>query len=519
MSQMLRATYSCLVVFKEKPSPYASYIRAPIDGEVLKKITSILEVLPVKDGESVLVLLWVPKEIGDACVLTTAACMPFRLFGNNKELQKYYLACLDHKLYVFRDAKEEAAFGLAGKAYLRCTPQQTQNVHEYPEDQRPPCEDAIFTKNWGSFAVPVIDANTRVGVLEFVMDTPRDYSNDIHVVQKLLQDAGLQISIQMDHTKRRYLKPKKMIRKSKSFDKTKYCRLAPLFGLSSAYAAEILELKPGTFTNVCRRVGIPEWPCIRNTRASSIPETKNNQMIAEISSFVTPNADFIPISYVIFKLPHSFKCVTLDLFTMYLLQFLCRDKGFPEWPPEQTMTSDSDAWLPELASLDFMANVDEMGRLDFMYDEEMINIDHLNADLNSIGDKGFPESSLEQTITIDSNALLPERVDPDFMADLGAMEFHANYAPSTKHLDFMDDELERMNFDNLNAVLNSIWDEGSHESSLEQATTIDNDALLPERVGPDSSADLGEMEHHDNYMHLAWNNLHDDTWINDMLAA
>ncbi|KAM0059188.1 hypothetical protein Hdeb2414_s0005g00178721 [Helianthus debilis subsp. tardiflorus] len=450
---------------------YIPYIHAPIDGEVLRKITYILENLPLQDGESVLVLLWVPKEIGDACVLTTTACMPFRLFGNNKELQKYYLACLDHKLYVYRDAKEEAAFGLAGKAYLYCTPQQTQNMHEYPEDQRPPCEDAIFTKNWGSFAVPVIDTNKRVGVLEFVMDTLRDYSNDILVVQRLLQDAGLQISIQMDHKKRRYLKPKKMIRKSKSFDKTKYCRLAPLFGLSSAYAAEILELKPGTFTNVCRRVGIPEWPCIRTTRASSIPETKINQMIAEISSFVTPNADLISFS----------------------------DKGFPEWPPEQTMTSDSDAWLSELASLDFMAIVDEMGRLDFMYDEEMINIDHLNADLNSIGDKGFPESLLEQTITIDSNALLPENVDPEFMADLGAMELHANYAPSTKHLDFMDDELERMNIDNLDAYLNSIWDEGSHESSLEQATTIDYDALFPERVGPDSSADLGEMEHRDKY--------------------
>ncbi|KAJ0811596.1 putative transcription factor Nin-like family [Helianthus annuus] len=409
MSQMLRATYSCLVVFKEKPSLYASYIRAPIDGEVLKKITSILEILPVKDGESVLVLLWVPKEIGDACVLTTATHMPFRLFGINKELQKYYLACLDHKLYVYRDAKEEAAFGLAGKAYLRCTPQQTQNVHEYPEDQRPPCEDAIFTKNWGSFAVPVIDTNKRVGVLEFVMDTPRGYSNDILVVQRLLQDAGLQTSIQIDRTNRTYLHPKKMIRKSKSFDKTRYCRLVPLFGLSSARAAKILKVKPGTFTNLCRRVGIPEWPCIRNriTRASSIPEIKINQTMAEFRSLITPNADSKHIS----------------------------DIEVPEWPLEPIMTSDFDAWLSELPGLDVMADPFDTGYLDSFYDEEMINIDHLNADVNSIRDKGFPESSLEQTITIHADALFPKRFGPGFMSDLGEMEHHHdNYAPSMEYL-------------------------------------------------------------------------------------
>ncbi|KAM0059599.1 putative transcription factor Nin-like family [Helianthus debilis subsp. tardiflorus] len=301
--------------------------------------------------------------------------MPFRLFGINKELQKYYLACLDHKLYVYRDAKEEAAFGLAGKAYLRCTPQQTQNVHDYPEDQRPPCEDAIFTKNWGSFAVPVIDTNKRVGVLEFVMDTPRDYSNDILVVQRLLQDAGLQTSIQMDRTNRTYLHPKKMIRKSKSFDKTRYSRLVPLFGLSSARAAEILKVKPGTFTNLCRRVGIPEWPCIRNriTRASSIPELKINQTMAEFRSLITPNADSKPISYVIFKLPHSFMNVGHWTFLQCIFfRFLCRDIEVPEWPLEQIMTSDFDAWLSELPGLDVMADPFDTGYLDSFYDEEMI---------------------------------------------------------------------------------------------------------------------------------------------------
>ncbi|KAI7753147.1 hypothetical protein M8C21_014081, partial [Ambrosia artemisiifolia] len=434
-------------------------ICASIDEEVKKKIFYTLKGLSFQDSESVLVLFWAAKEFGDATVLTTT-CQPSRRFGDNEELQDYHLACLDHKLYVCRNAKKAAAFGIAGWVYLYCTPQQTQNVHAYPEDQRPPCKDAIFTKKWGSFAVPVIDTNKCVGVLEVVIDTPRDYNDDILAVQRRLEHAGLQTSIQIDRTIRTYLYPKKMIRKSKSFDKTSYCRLVPLFGVSRARVAKILGVKPGTFTHLCRRVGIPVWPCIRKTTISdsSISEAKINQMIAEPRSSITPNADLITIS----------------------------DEGVPQVPLKQIMTSDPGALFSELDSPNSM------------HDERMINIDHINVDVNSIRDRdeGFFESSLEQTITLDSDALLPECVGPGFMANHAEMEFDNKYAPSMGYLDFMDDELERININHPNAYLNPIWDEGFLESSLEQTIS---QALLPEHCGSNFMANHGENEHQDNY--------------------
>ncbi|KAJ0807117.1 putative GAF-like domain superfamily protein [Helianthus annuus] len=188
---MLQATYSCfvVVVLEEKPSLDASCVNIPvhIDGEVKKKIISTLQNLPFRDGESVIVLFWAAEEIKKYIFVLTTTFQPFLLSGNNKELHAYRLSCLYNKLYVYRGAKEEAAFGLAGMAYLYCTPQQTQNVHEYLRDHSPTCEHASFTKKWGSYAVPVIDANKCVGVLEVITDTPRDYSNDITVAKEVLE--------------------------------------------------------------------------------------------------------------------------------------------------------------------------------------------------------------------------------------------------------------------------------------------------------------------------------------------
>uniref|UniRef100_A0A251RM14 GAF domain-like protein n=1 Tax=Helianthus annuus TaxID=4232 RepID=A0A251RM14_HELAN len=160
-------------------------ICVPTTVEFKKKIISLLQTLLFLPSESVLVQYWAAKEIGNTVVLTTT-CQPFGLWGNNKELQSYHKGCSDHKLYVH--PKEGVAFGLSGRVFLNRTHEQTRDVHRYPKYQRPPCEDyAIFTKIWGSFAVPVIEADKCVGVLEFVMDTPKDSSDITGAVYSALE--------------------------------------------------------------------------------------------------------------------------------------------------------------------------------------------------------------------------------------------------------------------------------------------------------------------------------------------
>ncbi|KAI7753148.1 hypothetical protein M8C21_014082 [Ambrosia artemisiifolia] len=177
-------------------------------------------------------------------------------------------------------------------------------------------------------------------------------------------------------------------------------------------------------------------------------------MIAEIRSFITPNADLISIS----------------------------DEELPEWLVEQTMTSvssDSDPCLSELASFDFNADLSDLEYLDSILDEEM--------------DEEFPELLLEQTFTTDYDALLPEPVGSGFMADFGEMEFHDTYAPSMEYHDSMYDE-EMINIDHLIADLNSTRDEGF-------LVTTDSDAFLPERCSPNFMANHRENEHQANYVH------------------
>ncbi|XP_076935025.1 uncharacterized protein LOC143601517 [Bidens hawaiensis] len=274
---------------------FVTDICVPTTVEFKKKIISSLETL-LLPCQCVLVQYWAAKEIGNTIVLTTT-CQPFGLTGNNKALQSYREACLDHKLYVH--PMKGVAFGLAGRVFLNRAAEQTQNVHRYPKDQRPPCEDVIFTEIWGSFAVPVIDTNGCVGVLEFVMDTSKNsYDIDIGLVYRALEHAGFQSSIQTDRSGRTCNNCRKRIRRTPSFSITSYSRLVPYFGLSSADAAAKLGVKTGTFRNACRNVGIPEWPWISNntnTRASSHPESQNSPTTSETSSFATPIAtEYIP---------------------------------------------------------------------------------------------------------------------------------------------------------------------------------------------------------------------------------
>ena len=137
-------------------------------------------------GHNVLVQFWAAKKIGKTVLLTTTG-QPFGLSGNNKELELYRQGCLDHKLYVHPEKR--IAVGLPGRVFLNSTPEQTQNVHNIPIDQRPPCVDAtIFSRIWGSCAVPVIVDGQCVGVIDFVTDTPtHSYDSIIGKVYTSLQ--------------------------------------------------------------------------------------------------------------------------------------------------------------------------------------------------------------------------------------------------------------------------------------------------------------------------------------------
>ncbi|KAL8201162.1 hypothetical protein R6Q57_012501 [Mikania cordata] len=287
-----------------QPSPNINYICVPTTVEFKDKIISLLQTLSFLPYQSVLVQYWAAKEAGNSIVLTTTG-QPAGIWGNNKELESYHKVCLDHKLYVH--PKKGVAFGLPGRVFLNRTYEQTLNVHE-DEDQRPPC-DVIFTKIWGSFAVPLIDNDKCFGVLEFVVDTGnasynRSYDDYIAVVCNALKHAGFQSSFRTDHVTRTCVNPPKRFRKTSSSSFTRYSRLVPYFGLSSVDAATKLQettvkpVTPGTFRNACRNVGIPEWPWISKgkiIRDSSDLETQVNPYASGTSSFASSIAtEYMP---------------------------------------------------------------------------------------------------------------------------------------------------------------------------------------------------------------------------------
>lgn len=165
---------------------------------MLENITSIVKTLPVpQDETAVLVQFWAARNIHDEVNtkmhLLTTTRQPFGFCGKNQDFEAYRKGSLHQKLYVYRDfqKQEETVLGspVPGNAFLYRTPEQTQDVHRYPEDQRPPCEDyAIFDKKWGSYAVPVIHDDKCIGVLEFLMDTYKNsYDDDIELVCKRLK--------------------------------------------------------------------------------------------------------------------------------------------------------------------------------------------------------------------------------------------------------------------------------------------------------------------------------------------
>ncbi|GKD17660.1 RWP-RK domain-containing protein [Tanacetum coccineum] len=244
-------------------------ICVPTSEGLKQNIISVIKSLPLQ-GQNVLVQYWGAKRIGKTFVLTTT-CQPYGLYGINQELELYRKACL------------------------------TQNLHnDYPKDQCPPCEDAIFSRIWGSFAVPVIVDGQCVGVLDFVMDNSMYYYDHlIAEVCRLLEHEGLHSSVLTDIPRRACIKinSKKRMRRTKSLPHTSYSCLVPFFGLSSAVAAEMLGLTRGTFRNTCRMAGLPEWPGIpsKNTRrASSAPDqTRVNQALSDTSSIGTPVDDSI----------------------------------------------------------------------------------------------------------------------------------------------------------------------------------------------------------------------------------
>nr|GFA23730.1 hypothetical protein [Tanacetum cinerariifolium] len=220
------------------------------------------------------------------------------------------------------------SFGLPGHAFEDRTPHQSRDMHDYPEDQRPPCEDkAIFSKKWGSFAVPVILANECIGVLEFVDTEPtHTYDGDINEVNKALKCAGFE-SFNIRDTQKYAHIPNKRRRTTNSSMYEHYNVLVPYFGLSKAKAMEKVNRKffpkkqtettceathipdysagkakkvkkefeviESTFRNALRNVGITEWPFIRTTttKASCAPKTRINPMASATSSLGSLNAD------------------------------------------------------------------------------------------------------------------------------------------------------------------------------------------------------------------------------------
>ncbi|KAD3641654.1 hypothetical protein E3N88_30878 [Mikania micrantha] len=289
-----------------RPSPSYHYIVAAIDEEVKEKImntiSSILESFS-RTGiiRCVRIQFWAATKCDEKVYLLTTTNQPFGLSGNNQELQAYSCGCLHHKLYVYKDTKEKQAIGLPALAFLQRAIIRTHNMHDYREDQRPPCKDAIFKRKWASYSVPIIDADKCFGALEVITDTPSDsHDNDILAISIALQHAGLQFSFPCNppsDLKMKGVKERK--RTTKTSEVTGYRCLVPYMGLKKEIAAERLgqasaaneAIKETTFDNLRRNVGIRRWPCVRNAsgRATFVLET---QPVSETSSSVTPVPEF-----------------------------------------------------------------------------------------------------------------------------------------------------------------------------------------------------------------------------------
>ncbi|PWA52619.1 RWP-RK domain-containing protein [Artemisia annua] len=334
----------------------------PTPDEVKLLILSALRTLSLSGQQHVLVHYWAATKSGNAYLLTTTD-QPFGLYGNDEGLELYREGCLRHKLYIHPD--ENVAFGLPGYAFKNGTFLLTQNLHGWDGDQHPPCEAAIFDQIRGAFAVPVIFANKRFGVLEFVMNTPKDsYYNDIYEVYKALEFAGFQFSIYIDPPRRTFTPPTRdRITDSSMYDN--YDSLVPDMGLSKSEAMKRVTSRynlsmpaKGTFSSAHKTAGIPEWPWVRNTttRAYSPPETIINPIPFEIAAAVEPqDAHLVDVT-------GEWEMVNFDL--------LLQDHepidahpvdGIPEWE-----LVDSDLPLQDLEPIDAhpVAGIPELEHID-----------------------------------------------------------------------------------------------------------------------------------------------------------
>ncbi|GJR07341.1 hypothetical protein Tco_0530325 [Tanacetum coccineum] len=289
-----RALYDSDSAYHWYPRFATADLSNPTPDEVKINILSALRTLSLSGQQYVLVHYWAATKSGKAYLLTTTD-QPFGLYGNDKGLELYREGCLQHKLYIHPD--ENVAFGLPGYVFKCGTFLQTQNLHSCPGDQHPPCEAAIFDQIWGAFAVPVILANKRFGVLEFVMNTPKDsYFNDSCEVYKALEFAGFQPSTNIDPPRRTFTPPTRdRITESSKYDN--YGCLARYMGLSKSEAMKRVTSRynismpaKGTFSSAHKTAGIPEWPWVRNTatRAYSPLETIINPIPFEIATEVEP---------------------------------------------------------------------------------------------------------------------------------------------------------------------------------------------------------------------------------------
>ncbi|GKD57634.1 hypothetical protein Tco_1291021 [Tanacetum coccineum] len=298
------------------------YLQDPTSLELKKRLVSALKTLSIDGKQSCLVQYWAATNAGKTHLLATTD-QPFGIYGNDEGLELYRKACLHHKLYVHR--KGNISFGLPGHAFKDRTPHQTQHVHDYPEEHRPPCADkAIFSRKWGSFAVPVILADECVGVLEIVDTEPaHTYDGDINEVNKALKCAGFESFNTLDTRKETHITHKRK-RETKSSKYGRYDILVPYFGLSKGKAMEFVDHKffpkkqkdttrealhvpedstrkakkeykviESTFTNALRNIGITEWPFVRKTtnKASCAPKTPIDPTLSGASSLGSLKAD------------------------------------------------------------------------------------------------------------------------------------------------------------------------------------------------------------------------------------
>lgn len=178
--------------------------------------------------------------------------------------------------------------GLPGLAFKKGTCQQTQYIDDhYPKGQRPPCEDeSVFSRKWGSFAVPVILADKCFGVLEFVINGPTGPCDGyIAEVHKALKKEGFQTSIQIKPPTETFV-PTTRQRETTSCKFNRYKDLVPCLGLSKDAAMKMAKkihsldktIIKNTFGSAHKTAGIPYWACVSKRTSSSAPKTGISQI-------------------------------------------------------------------------------------------------------------------------------------------------------------------------------------------------------------------------------------------------